>query len=170
MPDYNPESILETIEGWITEEGKFKVKPHDDPRAHFSIYMSEVKELRSLIPILIVYPKSSPSNTIIVSWGWRMHESYTKSLRAIKDKDKRIQKVIGALKKNCLNYNINLWIAPNESNFGGVKVAKLVFLNRLTKTTFKKITVELWAMWALLMHLLKKYYMARRGTSLSDLA
>jgi hypothetical protein len=133
--------------------------------------MTEIKEPRSLIPILIAYPKKvTPSNTIIIGWGWRMHESYLKSLRAIKDKEKRIQKVREALKKNCLTYNLHLQMTPNESNFEGVKISKPVPLHRLTKAVFKKITVELWAMWAFLMHLLKKYLMARAGTSLSDLA
>jgi hypothetical protein len=167
----DPQSVLDTIKGWILEDGKFKVTSHVDTRTHFSIFMTEIKEPRSLIPILIAYPKKvTPSNTIIIGWGWRMHESYLKSLRAIKDKEKRIQKVREALKKNCLTYNLHLQMTPNESNFEGVKISKPVPLHRLTKAVFKKITVELWAMWAFLMHLLKKYLMARAGTSLSDLA
>ena len=83
---YNPQNIFETIHKWITEEGKLKVTPRDNTKAHFSIYMSEVKEPRSIIPILVVYSRGySPPDTTIVGWGWRMHDSYIKSLRAIKN-------------------------------------------------------------------------------------
>lgn len=166
MSEHGPQKVLELIQKWIVEEDRFNITTHHNPKAHFSIYMTQKAEPRTIIPMLITYPKEySVPNTLIIGWGWKMSDIDIKAWIAIKDN--RTQKIVDALRSNSARYHLQLDIDPKEK-FEGVTIGKLMRLEGLTKTKFKHAIVELMSMWALLMYLFEKYNMSRPGFNLSD--
>lgn len=164
MAAQTPEKVLETINDWIVETGKFDLTQENDPKTFFSFWIIPKMEERGTKRIFVTYPRQfSPSNTIIVGWGWELLEIDQNAYSAVKE-IKLKENLLGAIKHECYSRGLVLSVLPDEVNLKVIKISRLIPLEVINKSIFLNVIFELWYMWGFLMQQFEKNDMSRAGS------
>lgn len=160
----SPEIIQDEIKNWTTEKTKLVVRPQDNPKTHFSIWVSAPTP-PIIIPIMVAYPKGG--NTIMMGWRWGP-EDLDKAYAAIRDRGRK-EGVLRAIQGACTARGLTLGIDPPDiDHLEQMAITKEIPVSDLTKERYRKTILDLMFMWAFLMSQFEKHNMSRANFSFAD--
>jgi hypothetical protein len=144
----SPEKIQDDIKNWTTEKTKLIVRPHDNPKTHFSIWVSPPTP-HIIIPIMVAYPKGG--NTIMMGWRWAPEDLDIKAYAALRDRGRK-ESILRAIEGACSARGLTLGIDPPDiDHLEQMAITKEIPVNDLTKERYRKTILDLMFMWKLLM-------------------
>ena len=164
MPSSTPEIILEDIKDWINDLGKLSVTPYNNPKSHFSIWVS-LPDSNMIQPIMVTYPKNI--GKILFGWHWLMEDMDSKAYHAITDITKKLH-LTNSFRNESMRRKFILQFEPDIYNLSGIAIFKFIPIDELTKESFSGIMLDLMYMWGYLMSLFEKNDMSRAGFNPSD--
>ncbi len=164
MPSSTPEIILEDIKDWINDLGKLSVTPHNNPKSHFSIWVS-LPDSNKIQPIMVTYPKNN--GKILFGWHWLMEDMDSKAYHAIMDITKKLH-LTKSFRNESMRRKFIIQFEPDIYNLSGIAIFKFMPIYELTKESFSGIMLDLMYMWGYLMSLFEKNDMCKAGFNPSD--